>query len=187
MAVKQDKQPDNQVAAETDETQTNETQATEAKANEQAQAPEFSFHVVNTATVGELAAAIWSRAEGKNHDEKAKSISALFDAVREVRDAGKTTKPRRSLAELIAESINKPMGDLQAVKVPVGGVTLPIPQVVKAAMVEDGKETPFTAPARQWMEANGLTVQKRKVSSRGKESIFLVKAEPKVEETSVEA
>lgn len=153
---------------------------TVAEADTQAQSQEqkleaFTFSEVNKTSVKEISEAIWARVEGKNHDEKSEVLSALFTAMREARDGSKNTRPRKTVAELLAESLNKPMGDLQAVKVQVGGISLALPQIVKAATVEAGKETPFTPAARAFMKEHGLSTLRKKVTSRGKESLFLVK------------
>lgn len=163
------------VAENTDAQAQAEGQTNEAEASQEQKLEAFSFSEVNKATVKDISEAIWARVEGKNHDEKSEVLSALFTAMREARDGSKNTRPRKSVAELLAESINKPMGDLQTVKVQVGGITLALPQIVKAATVEAGKETPFTPAARAWMDEHNLSTLRKKVTSRGKESLFLVK------------
>lgn len=133
----------------------------------------YTLTVVSAENMKEVAQAIWAAVPGENFQERHDTLQGLFAAIREARDANKSSRPRKETAEIIAEALNRPMGELQAVKVSLGGITLSIPQIVKLAQSED---SPMKGVANDFLKENKLKIVKKKVSSKGKESTFLEKA-----------
>lgn len=143
------------------------TETTEAPAVREA----FSFNGITDKNSKELAEAIWAHIDGENYAERHDKLQTLFEQIRAARDANKTTRPRKELNVILQEAIGKPMGELQASKVDLGGISVAIPQIVKLASSKD--VGPMNAMAVDFLKTHKLKIVKKKVSSKGKESTFL--------------
>lgn len=131
----------------------------------------FTFETVTAGNTAEIAQAVFARIEGKNYAERAELANTFITAMRKARDEGKVTRPRRSIDVIIQEAIGKPLSELQAIKVPLAGVSLPLTQVIRQATMEE--DSPFKKLAQEFMATHKIKAVVGDKSSRGKASTFL--------------
>lgn len=132
----------------------------------------FTFSEVTSKNLGDIAKALWERIEGEKHADRASVANELITAIREARDAGKTTRVQRSSEEVVQESLNKSMADLQTVRVELGGLKLPLPAVVRMADESQAKQ-PLHKAAVEFLAKHKVKAVAEKQGSRGKATTFL--------------
>lgn len=150
----------------------------------------FTLTDIRSSNVKKVATEIWARIKAKNkegkpsdsHGDKSDVLQELITALREVRDNddNKTTRPKKSVEEIIKESVGKPMGELQAAKVNILGMSINFPTMIKIAtsVAKEGEaEHPLKSDVVAFMKEHKLTVQQKKTAgSRGRTVTFLVEA-----------
>lgn len=161
---------DNAASADTENQVQGAAEGTEEKTDEK-KLEAFSFEMITEANSKELAEAIWARIPGDTYQARHDALQTLFEQIREARNANKTTRVKKTIEDILGEIKGKSMGDLQAVKVPLGAISVAVPQIVKLASSE--ANGPMEKMAKDWLAEHKLSIVKRKVSSKGKESTFL--------------
>lgn len=156
-------------ASENTENQTNETQG--GNEGDENKVTEFTFGAIGADGHKELAEAIWANVQGQNYQERHDALQVLFSQMRDARDSNKTTRSKKTLEEILQEAVGKPMGELQAVKVPLGAISISLPQIVKLAQSES--EGAMEKMAKEFVTTHKLKIVKKKMSSKGKESTLL--------------
>jgi hypothetical protein len=149
----------------------------------------FTFESLTKENAKEIATALWTRVKAKDKDGKDSDkfddrndvAQEFMTALRAERDASKNTRPKRELSEILKEAVGKSLGELQAVKVPIAGVVINLPQVIKLATAVDEngkpKESPLRGEAVKFLKDNGLTVKSEKKGSRGRETTTLIEGD----------
>jgi hypothetical protein len=134
----------------------------------------FSLGNITNENVGEVAKAIVARIQGKKFSDRFDTIQELFGAIRDERDLTKTTRAKKSLAQIVEEIQGKSLGDLQTIKVelPKTGLTLSVSQIARLAD-ESQKASPMHKPALKFFEENKLKLVEEKKSSKGKASMVI--------------
>jgi uncharacterized protein YPO0396 len=153
-----------------------------APAPEAKKAEPIQLAPITKTNVAQTAKAIWSQIQGEKFADKADVLQEVMTALRKERDADdtKVTRPRKELEVILKEAIGKPMGELQAVKVPLMDVPINIPTLVKIAcsVPEEGKpDHPLKKQAVEFMRANKLSVKREKKGSRGRETTTLIEGD----------
>lgn len=171
---------------ETPENNTQETTTVEASTETEEDAEEklepFTIEAVTKKNVEEVAKAVWARIQGEKHSDRADVMQDFVSAIRDARDndSNKVSRPKKSIEEIINESVDKPMGDLQVAKIPLIGVPINIPTLVRIAtsVAKEGEaEHPLKQQAVAFMKQHNLTVVRKKMQgSRGRETTFLVRS-----------
>jgi hypothetical protein len=165
----------NEVKTETATDQTSQTpEVTTGNENEvkaeEAKEP-VTFEVVNEKSVAQLAKDIVSRVAGEKNDERSEVVNSLIKALRAERDAGRNKRETKELKDIIADIMNKPLAELQAVRVPIAGITLTIPALVKVA--NSNNPSVLKAPALSFMNEHKFKAVETKKKSRGKATTFI--------------
>ena len=89
-----------------------------------------------TSHLDELATKVWTELSG-SYEDRCKSLSILFQSLRNVRNDAKPlsfgVKMRQSEEEIVSKLIGRPITDVGATGVPICGITMKLAQVFAVA------------------------------------------------------
>lgn len=144
----------------------------------------YSLETVTAENMGEVAKSIWDRIPGEKYADRAETANALIDALRGARNNARNKRVVRSMDEILADVIDKPLSDLQAVRFPLGGLRLSIPEIYN--LINAKEKLPMKPLAEKFMNDNKLIVVASKKKSRGKATNYLRKEGYVAPETEVD-
>lgn len=132
----------------------------------------------------ELAKGLTARVVAENNGERAEVVNSLIVALRNERDSTKVKRATKTIDEVIKDSINHSMAELQATKVKVAGISLTIAQI--ASIAEATTPNPMKKSVTEFMEKYGIKIVSEKMKSKGKATKFLRSKdyEPEVKEAA---
>jgi hypothetical protein len=151
---------------------TEDTSADTTTPEEKKELAVFSLGPVTAENMKETAVAVWERIQGEKYSDRADLANEFIKAFRDARDSGKSTRTKTPVEEIFKNAMGKSLADLQTVKVEIGGVSLPIPQVVRLAD-EKSKQFPLHKNAVDMLKTHGVKAVAEKQGSRGKATTFL--------------
>ena len=144
----------------------------------------FGLPVITTKNVSAIATAIFAQMQGEKFEARSDLVQSFMSALRTIRDQEKekttTKRPRKSVAEVIAESLGKPLGDLQAATVVIAEVVpmnfSKLFEISSRVGDDEVPQHPLNKAALEFIAEHRLSLVPEKTGSRGKGKLVLRQA-----------